>query len=1010
MCRIRIGTFFFLMLCLVQLHAQDAGARGGVLLKTDKNSDTGKTRAVIIGISKYTNLPPQRQLDYADKDAELFFNYLQLTKSVTACKVFLNHDAIASKVLLAIDDMIRQSVPGDNLIIYFAGHGDVAKDKTKDQDDAYLLCTNVSTDADYSISDAISLSQLQKLIADAAKAGIHVNLITDACRSGKIASSEEAAYSTAYLLSQKWDKVMKLASCQENELSYENVKWGNGHGVFTYYLVRGLSKEADNSPKDNMVTLKELELYIKKQVSEATNDVQNPIKVGGDARRVFALLLKDDVIDPSSALPKSQTLLTARSADVNSNFLSAELDQLYAVFKAYARSGRLSDSAYAAYLAFASADSNKKNEGLLKNELILELVAAAQRLIDKYLQGGNDMPDARHFQKAAADLLLAIKLYNKNNVISQQWNSKQLFLQAFSYIRGEQRQKYPEAISLLKKALRKNKKAAYIYQAFGRLYNNMEEYQLSEKYLLKAIALAPRWTYPRSDLGNTYFDMNRWDASKRQFEQALSFDSSLARLYNNMSRIYLAQGKLARSEQLFLKADSLVPNTAVYFSNLGCVYLNQGRIEKAMLMFDKALALDSAFYPAYARLGNYYLYDSDDFQKGEKAVYYLTKANQLEPYFSTSFRDLGNYYDRFSANKEKVEEGIRLFKKAIELNPHDRGSYYDLAVLQKNRKKDSVEAEKTIALLMRRNRKSGEAWYYKGLYAEYTARDKEAETNYKKAIGLDPYLKDAYLALSLLLEKQQRLREAEKSLLPLSHYFSESPEISFTIGNFYLRNGDPQKAISFYQSSLQMDSSYSYAWSSLAYTLLKHTMQVTEAVTAFRKAHSLNPFKHNPGEFATLIRLKADSLNAANATPQTMIAFYEAALNLDASKSAEMHLEIAKVYYLAGHLNHAKAALASLGNDLSFNLQQSFVSLQWKILLQEGAFEKANQLIEQEMANLQFPSYTGKALYYYLTNQQAKAKELVKQELEENPGLMDKQYLKKNYNAYLLHILETILL
>ena len=308
MCRIRIGTFFFLMLCLVQLHAQDAGARGGVLLKTDKNSDTGKTRAVIIGISKYTNLPPQRQLDYADKDAELFFNYLQLTKSVTECKVFLNHDAIASKILLAIDDLIRQSVPGDNLIIYFAGHGDVAKDKTKDQDDAYLLCTNVSTDADYSISDAISLSQLQKLIADAAKAGIHVNLITDACRSGKIASSEEAAYSTAYLLSQKWDKVMKLASCQENELSYENVKWGNGHGVFTYYLVRGLSKEADNSPKDNMVTLKELELYIKKQVSEATNDVQNPIKVGGDARRVFAMLLKDDLIDPSSALPKVQTL------------------------------------------------------------------------------------------------------------------------------------------------------------------------------------------------------------------------------------------------------------------------------------------------------------------------------------------------------------------------------------------------------------------------------------------------------------------------------------------------------------------------------------------------------------------------------------------------------------------------------------------------------------------------------------------------------------------------------
>jgi hypothetical protein len=89
MSKIRIELFLFFLLCLVQVHAQDAGARGGVLLKTDKNSDAGKTRAVIIGISKYSNLPPQRQLDYADKDAELFYTYLQLTKSVADCRVFL---------------------------------------------------------------------------------------------------------------------------------------------------------------------------------------------------------------------------------------------------------------------------------------------------------------------------------------------------------------------------------------------------------------------------------------------------------------------------------------------------------------------------------------------------------------------------------------------------------------------------------------------------------------------------------------------------------------------------------------------------------------------------------------------------------------------------------------------------------------------------------------------------------------------------------------------------------
>ena len=37
----------------------------------------GKVRAVIIGVSKYPNLPLDKQLDYADSDALAFYNYLR---------------------------------------------------------------------------------------------------------------------------------------------------------------------------------------------------------------------------------------------------------------------------------------------------------------------------------------------------------------------------------------------------------------------------------------------------------------------------------------------------------------------------------------------------------------------------------------------------------------------------------------------------------------------------------------------------------------------------------------------------------------------------------------------------------------------------------------------------------------------------------------------------------------------------------------------------------------------
>ena len=54
---------------------------------------------------------------------------------------------------------------------------------------------------------------------------------------------------------------------------------GLRHGVFTYYLLRGL-KGAANANSDQIVTIRELYTYVHTKVREYTTNVQTPVLTG----------------------------------------------------------------------------------------------------------------------------------------------------------------------------------------------------------------------------------------------------------------------------------------------------------------------------------------------------------------------------------------------------------------------------------------------------------------------------------------------------------------------------------------------------------------------------------------------------------------------------------------------------------------------------------------------------------------------------------------------------------
>ena len=121
-------------------------------------------------------------------------------------------------------------------------------------------------------------------------------LLTDSCHSGSINPEADIATINGSLKNLE-RSLFSLTASRDRERSYESKDWGGGHGIFTYYVVKGLEGAADET-RDGMVTADELAEYVHRKVREATQGKQNPTSERGsfDPNMLLAYI-------PSNAAP-----------------------------------------------------------------------------------------------------------------------------------------------------------------------------------------------------------------------------------------------------------------------------------------------------------------------------------------------------------------------------------------------------------------------------------------------------------------------------------------------------------------------------------------------------------------------------------------------------------------------------------------------------------------------------------------------------------------------------------
>ena len=246
-----------------------SGVAGQTPLKARDTTIIGpQTFAIVMGISKYKYIRP---LTYADKDAELFRDYLRSSGggNVKEENIFclLNEQAINSVFWTKGFQWLKakQLQKGDKLFIYLAGHGDAI-----DEDQFFFLsydCNPAGDKNNYLVGGAIQLYNLKKKIANETTKGVEVFFIMDACRSNELpgGTAGQSFLNTA-ITEKKVGEIMMLATAAGQE-SLEDASIGNGHGLFTYYLVDGLSGVADSiGVPDEKVTFQEIKRYVERNV------------------------------------------------------------------------------------------------------------------------------------------------------------------------------------------------------------------------------------------------------------------------------------------------------------------------------------------------------------------------------------------------------------------------------------------------------------------------------------------------------------------------------------------------------------------------------------------------------------------------------------------------------------------------------------------------------------------------------------------------------------------------
>ncbi|MCB0628165.1 MAG: tetratricopeptide repeat protein [Saprospiraceae bacterium] len=667
-------VIIFLLLLQVTASAQPLGFAGG---------NTSRTYALVVGISNYQD-EAISNLSYADRDAGIFAEFLQSgpggALGADQIRLLTNADATLARIQAGLEWLMHQTRPGDQAIFYFAGHGDV--ETRNDTGKGYLLAHDTPKN-NYRLN-AIDLDFLNHHINELSERGAKVLVITDACHSGTLAgNSTDGREATARELMRHYANEIKILSCQPYELSQEGTGWGDGRGVFSYYLIEALQGGRADTDGSQFVDLYELEDFLQDHVRKATGKQQHP-EVFGGLKRDPLFLVDQDLAGASREKEKSE---------LQENFEQAVLNRLatrkgnnnYVRFIDAIDRGRLlfpeQRSAYTYYQQLRSDTTFLPLRGIMDERLVVALLDSVQQAILAYLNADPEELAQRarfdrkyhyfpEYLQRAADIL-GPEDARYRPTLAKQYYFEGLALRLDGEQQGGMDSLYQMALDKQQKALTFEQDAAYIYNELGWLLLELGRTEEGITHLQRAIEIAPTWAIPYNNLAIAYKQQEQLELSKEMYLKAISLKPDFSSAYANLGNLFYVQEQPDSAEIMYLRSIELGPNYKENHFNLGLLLSgDETRQAEAESLYRRVLEIEPDYPEAFFELGNLY----DEMGQPDSAETMYLKAIALKPDYAEAYRNCGFFYE----SQNRSEDAEKMYLGAVRVRPTFADVYVDL--------------------------------------------------------------------------------------------------------------------------------------------------------------------------------------------------------------------------------------------------------------------------------------------------------------------------------------------
>ncbi len=749
------------------------------------------TYAVVIGISDYQD-EQRTDLKYAHRDAKTFADFLQSKAGGNTppenIKLLRNEKATLAAIDDALNWLLAQTQKEQRAIFYFSGHGDVEKQTLWQL--GYLLAYD--TPFNNYRNNAVRLEDLNDLVTTlSVREEAEVIVITDACRSGKLAGSDNRGPSlTAEQMAKQAANEVRIMSCKPDQKSFEGAAWGGGRGVFSWHFINGLKGMADED-EDLKVTKEEVEFYLRDKFREEQRNQnitarQTPQFTGNEIFRLSSVnatdlaTLKEEInaaeLAAASLAENSAGDIASRggSDDLESSFRNEGKGSAFDIFVRQATVGYYKDEDNFMDMfeeIGAERDAALQQEVIQKMEqfqfkpksqIVMEFSALFKRL------------DAQNRLSRDFKNQLAIALHNKIQLAINEYLSGDAreLARRYNITWGKEYEEYLTlmdlAMALLEAQHPLYRKLKIKYQYFDGVKTRLQSI-ISQDYpeeLKKAIEiqtqvleLDDKAAYIHNELGLSYkwlwsYEGGNKDAlykkSKYHLEQAIELSPTWVLPHSNLGSLLALNGEFGKALEMIQKAINLKPDYYGSYVNLAYLYENEKDYLNAETLYRKAISLAPAHYLPFQRLAHLSLIIGNY----ETANSFFLTADSLT----------------FGVHPLADEDGDGVPDNLDQELPDTPEGFIDIDALLER---------------IRQNPDDVEAHYELGLGYKFLSQFDLAEKHLKKVIELQPEHPNVYGTLGMMFYENRQYAKAEIFLKKYVSQYPESAASLFDLGNLY---------------------------------------------------------------------------------------------------------------------------------------------------------------------------------------------------------------------------------